>query len=67
MMFQLFSDVRVEVASINVDFTIRKVILLGQRVEKFFHLTFAGAHTHACDVDWGCYEGRANCPRHGLV
>jgi len=67
MMFEFFSDVRVEVASINVDFTIRVVILLGQRVEKFFYLTFVRAHIHACDVDWACYEGRANCPRHGLV
>jgi len=66
MMFGFFSDMRVEVASINVDFTIRVVILLGQHVEKFFHLTFGRAHIHTCDVDWARYEGRANCPRHGL-
>jgi len=46
---------------------IRVVILLGQRVEKFFHLTFARAHIHACDVEWAHYGGQVNCPRHGLV
>jgi len=62
VMFEFFRDVRVEVICIDVDFTIRVVILLGQRVEEFFNLTFARAHKHASDVNWARYEGRANCP-----
>jgi len=63
MMFGFFSGapVRFEVACINVASTIIVVILLGQRVETFFNLTFARAHIHARDVDWARYQGRANC------
>ena len=68
-MFGFFSGapVRFEVACINVASTIIVVILLGQRVETFFNLTFARAHIHARDVDWARYQGRANCLWHGLV
>ena len=64
MMFEFFSGapVRFEVACMNVASTIIVVILLGQRVEEFFDLTFARAHKHASDVNWARYEGRANCP-----
>jgi len=61
-MFEFFSDVRVEVTCIDMDFAIRVMILLGQRVEEFFNLTFARAHVHTSDVNWARYEGRANCP-----
>ena len=52
VMFEFFSDVHVEVSCIDVDFAIMVVILLGQRVEEFFNLTFARAHIHASDVNW---------------
>jgi len=55
VIFKFFGNMRVEVTCIYVDFTIRIVILLGQRVEEFFNVAFAWAHVYTSDVDWACY------------
>jgi len=40
--FNFFGHMRVEVTGIYMDFTIGVMILLGQRMEKFFNLAFVG-------------------------
>jgi len=50
--FNFFGHMRVKVTGIYMDFMIRVMILLGQRMEKFFNLAFAGANVHTGDVDW---------------
>ena len=50
--FNFFGPMRVEVTGIYMDFTIGVMILLGQRMEKFFNLAFAGANVHTGDVYW---------------
>ena len=37
------------------NFTIRVMILLGQRMEGFFNLAFARSNVHTSDVDWVYY------------
>jgi hypothetical protein len=53
--FKFFGHMRVEIAGIYVNVTIRVMILLGQRMEEFFNLAFARANVHTSDVDWVCY------------
>jgi len=53
---------RVKITGIHVNFTIGVVILLGQRMEKFFNLAFAQANVHTGDVDWVYQEGGVNGP-----
>ena len=50
--FNFFGHMRVKITGIHVNFTIRVTILLGQRMEKIFNLTFARANVHTGDVDW---------------
>jgi len=50
--FKFFAHMRVKIAGVHMNFTIGKMVLLGQGMEKFFNLTFAGTNVHAGDVDW---------------
>ena len=57
VVFEFFSNVRIEVTFIDINFMSRVVILWGHSVEDFFNLTYTRAHIHASVVDWACYEG----------